>query len=211
MGNDLTDRLRQQMRFIAEADKLKNISRRSYISDGSRRENDAEHSWHLCLMTLLLLEHSNLENIDALKVLKMVIVHDIVEIDAGDTYIYDEAAKADQAIRERRAAERLFGMLPSDQEAEFHSLWSEFESGESPEARFATAIDRLHPMMLNYLAQGKTWNENGVNEPQVRAIHSRIADGSDALWRYADELIRKSVDKGWLPSSRETPNPSQRS
>lgn len=201
MGKASTQRLRQQMRFIAEADKLKNIFRRSYISDRSRRENDAEHSWHLCLMTLLLLEHSNFENIDALKVLKMVIVHDIVEIDAGDTYIYDNAAKADQAIRERRAAERLFGMLPSDQEAEFHSLWSEFELGESSESRFAKAIDRLHPMMLNYLAQGKTWNENSVSEPQVRAINSKIADGSDALWQYADELIRESVDKGWLPRS----------
>jgi putative hydrolase of HD superfamily len=201
MGKASTQRLRQQMGFIAEADKLKNIFRRSYISDRSRRENDAEHSWHLCLMTLLLLEHSNFENIDALKVLKMVIVHDIVEIDAGDTYIYDNAAKADQAIRERRAAERLFGMLPSDQEAEFHSLWSEFELGESSESRFAKAIDRLHPMMLNYLAQGKTWNENSVSEPQVRAINSKIADGSDALWQYADELIRESVDKGWLPRS----------
>ena len=199
--SDKSQRLRQQMRFIAEADKLKNVFRRSYISDRSRRENDAEHSWHLCLMTLLLVEHANQPDIDSLKVLKMVIIHDIVEIDAGDTYIYDEAAKSDQAERERKAAERLFGMLPEDQETEFHSIWSEFELGQSLEARFAKAIDRLHPMMLNYLAGGKTWSENGVSESQVRSINSKIAEGSDALWEYADELIRESVDKGWLPRS----------
>ncbi|OUW16340.1 MAG: phosphohydrolase [Opitutales bacterium TMED158] len=199
--SDATERLRQQLQFIAEADKLKNIFRRSYISDGSRRENDAEHSWHLCLMALLLSEHANEANVDILKVLKMVIIHDIVEIDAGDTYIYDEAAKALQAARERQAAQRLFGMLPDTQEAEFHRLWNEFESEKSPEARFAKAIDRLHPMMLNYLAKGKTWNENGVNETQVRAVNRQIAEGSDALWEYADTLIRESVANGWLPES----------
>ena len=152
----ISERLQQQMRFIAEADKLKHVFRQSYLSDQSRRENDAEHSWHLCLMVMLLAEHSNFKNLDTLKVLKMVIIHDIVEIDAGDTYIYDEEAKKTQAQREAKAADRLFGLLPDDQSQAFHDLWIEFETESSDEARFAKAVDRLHPMMLNHLAEGKT-------------------------------------------------------
>ncbi len=197
----LPERLRQQLRFIAEADKLKHIFRQSYLSDQSRRENDAEHSWHLCLMVLLLAEHSNFQNLDTLKVLKMVIIHDIVEIDAGDTYIYDEEAKRTQVEREAQAAERLFGLLPQDQSQAFHDLWIEFETEASNEAIFAKAIDRLHPMMLNYLAEGKTWIEHGVTEDQVRTVNRKIEDGSASLWNYTDSLIRDAVAKGWLPRS----------
>lgn len=197
----LPERLRQQLRFIAEADKLKHIFRQSYLSDQSRRENDAEHSWHLCLMVLLLAEHSNFQNLDTLKVLKMVIIHDIVEIDAGDTYIYDEEAKRTQVEREAQAAERLFGLLPKDQSQAFHDLWIEFETEASNEAIFAKAIDRLHPMMLNYLAEGKTWIEHGVTEDQVRTVNRKIEDGSASLWNYTDSLIRDAVAKGWLPRS----------
>jgi len=197
----LPERLRQQLRFIAEADKLKHIFRQSYLSDQSRRENDAEHSWHLCLMVLLLAEHSNFQNLDTLKVLKMVIIHDIVEIDAGDTYIYDEEAKRTQVEREAQAAERLFGLLPQDQSQAFHDLWIEFETEASNEAKFAKAIDRLHPMMLNYLAEGKTWIEHGVTEDQVRTVNRKIEDGSASLWNYTDSLIRDAVAKGWLPRS----------
>ncbi len=197
----LPERLRQQLRFIAEADKLKHIFRQSYLSDQSRRENDAEHSWHLCLMVLLLAEHSNFQNLDTLKVLKMVIIHDIVEIDAGDTYIYDEEAKRTQVEREAQAAERLFGLLPQDQSQAFHDLWIEFETEASNEAKFAKAIDRLHPMMLNYLAEGKTWTEHGVTEDQVRTVNRKIEDGSASLWNYTDSLIRDAVAKGWLPRS----------
>lgn len=186
------------MAFIAEADKLKNIFRQSYISDQSRRENDAEHSWHLCLMAITLIEHANDPSLDLLKILRMVILHDIVEIDAGDTYIYDEAAKADQEAREQAAADRLFGLLPEDQGAAFRALWDEFEAGESPEAQFAKAIDRLHPMFLNYLAEGKTWQKHDVSAPQVRAINGRIEQGSEALWSFAQELIENAISRKLL-------------
>ncbi|MEM9158150.1 MAG: HD domain-containing protein [Verrucomicrobiota bacterium] len=152
----ISSRLRQQLDFIIEADKLKNIFRRSYICDASRRENDAEHSWHLSLMALVLAEHSKFENLDVLKVLKMLIIHDIVEIDAGDTYVYDEANKSTQADREAKAADRLFGLLPDDQTQAFRAIWDEFEASETPESKFAKSLDRLHPMMLNALAGGKT-------------------------------------------------------
>lgn len=194
----LDQRLAQQMAFLIEADKLKSIFRQSYISDGSRRENDAEHSWHLSLMAITLFEHANQPGLDLLKILKMVILHDIVEIDAGDTYIYDEAAKRDQEEREQRAADRLFGLLPPDQASEFRALWDEFEAAASPEARFAKAIDRLHPMLLNYLAEGKTWQEHGVTAPQVRHINRKIGDGSDALWEFAQDLIAKAIANGTL-------------
>lgn len=199
MSPDLPERLLQQMAFIIEADKLKNIFRQSYISDESRRENDAEHSWHLSLMAITLCEHANDPDLDLLKILRMVIIHDIVEIDAGDTYIYDEQHKLDQEIREQQAADRLFGMLPSDQALEFRSLWDEFEEGKSPEARFAKAIDRLHPMLLNYLASGKTWQKHGVVATQVRAINQKIDHGSSTLWDYAQDLIEKSIADGMLP------------
>ncbi|MBD5780189.1 HD domain-containing protein [Pelagicoccus sp. NFK12] len=192
-------RLAQQMAFIIEADKLKNIFRQSYISDASRRENDAEHSWHLALMAITLHEHANDPDLDLLKILRMVIVHDIVEIDAGDTYIYDEAHKQDQAEREQKAAERLFGLLPSEQAAAFRSDWDEFEAGASPEARFAKAIDRLHPMLLNHLAGGKTWSKHGVVASQVRDINRKIGEGSQALWDFAQDLIEKSIKSGSLP------------
>lgn len=193
------DRLAQQMAFIIEADKLKNIFRQSYISDKSRRENDAEHSWHLALMAITLFEHANDPELDLLKILRMVILHDIVEIDAGDTYIYDEAHKQDQALREQKAADRLFGLLPRDQATEFRSIWDEFEAGTSPEARFAKAIDRLHPMLLNHLAGGKTWAKHGVVASQVRDINQKIEHGSETLWAYAQTLIRKSIEAGTLP------------
>lgn len=197
----ISERLQQQMGFIAEADKLKHVFRQSYLSDQSRRENDAEHSWHLCLMVLLLAEHSNFKDLDTLKVLKMLIIHDIIEIDAGDTYIYDEEAKKTQAQREAKAADRLFGLLPGDQSQAFHDLWIDFETEASDEARFAKAVDRLHPMILNHLAEGKTWGEHKVTAEQVRAVNRKIEDGSASLWTYTDCLIRDAVAKGWLPSS----------
>lgn len=195
-----SDRLAQQMAFIIEADKLKNIFRQSYISDESRKENDAEHSWHLALMAITLVEHANDPNLDLLKILRMVTIHDIVEIDAGDTYIYDEEGKQDQEAREQAAADRLFGLLPADQAAAFRSIWDEFEAGESPEARFAKAIDRLHPMLLNYLAAGKTWQEHGVVASQVRNINQKIGRGSDTLWDYAQSLINAAIENGTLPN-----------
>ncbi|MBC2608140.1 HD domain-containing protein [Pelagicoccus albus] len=195
---DSSNRLAQQMAFIIEADKLKNIFRQSYISDASRRENDAEHSWHLALMAITLYEHANTPELDLLKILRMVTIHDIVEIDAGDTYIYDEVHKQDQEEREQRAADRLFGMLPDDQALSFRAIWDEFEEGETPEARFAKAIDRLHPMLLNYLAEGKTWKKHDVAASQVRAINCKIDKGSHDLWTFAQDLIEKAVAEGLL-------------
>lgn len=196
-----SDRLRRQLAFLIEADKLKTVFRQSYIADGSRKENDAEHSWHLCLLAITLFEHADDPTLDLLKILRMAILHDIVEIDAGDTYIYDYAAKADQAEREARAADRLFGLLPPDQEQEYRALWDEFETGQSKDARFAKALDRLHPMLLNYLGDGLAWRERGVSATQVRAINQPIELGSAALWEYAQSLIADAIAQGHLSES----------
>ncbi len=193
-----SNRLRQQIAFIAEVDKVKNVFRRSYISDQSRHENDAEHSWHFCLMAMILIEHSNQPDLDLLKVLKMAIIHDIVEIDAGDTYIYDEEAKKSQYEKESQAADRIFGMLPEDQERAYREIWEEFEAGKSKEAIFAKTIDRMHPMLLNYLAEGKAWNDHGITAEDVRRVNSRIESGSQELWQFAESLIEECVEKGWL-------------
>ncbi len=197
--NNAAERLRKQMAFIAEADKMKAVFRRAYVSDLSRHENDAEHSWHLCLMAIILFEHANEPDLDILKILKMAIIHDIVEIDAGDTYIYDEAAKQNQYQRESKAADRLFGILPDDQSNDYRELWEEFEAGKSKEAVFAKALDRLQPMFLNYLAKGKAWRNHGVEEKDVRRINGVMAEGSEALWEYAQTLISESIENGWLP------------
>lgn len=196
-----SDRLRRQLAFLIEADKLKTVFRQSYIADGSRKENDAEHSWHLCLLAITLFEHADDPTLDLLKILRMAILHDIVEIDAGDTYIYDYAAKADQAEREARAADRLFGLLPPDQEQEYRALWDEFEIGQSKDARFAKALDRLHPMLLNYLGDGLAWREHGVSATQVRAINQPIELGSAPLWEYAQSLIADAIAQGHLSES----------
>lgn len=192
------------MAFIIEADKLKSVFRQSYLSDGSRKENDAEHSWHLSLMAIILIEHANDPDLDLLRILRMVVLHDIVEIDAGDTYIYDEEGKKDQVAREQAAADRLFSLLPSDQAAAFRAIWDEFEAAESKEARFAKAIDRLHPMLLNYLAAGRTWREHGVDATQVRAINQKIGYGSETLWDYAQTLIEKAIAEDILPATGAT-------
>ena len=154
-------RMAQQFAFILEIDKEKNILRTTLKSDGVSRENDAEHAWHMAIMTLLLAEHAE-EPIDVLRTISMLLIHDLVEIDAGDTYAYDEAGKATQRERELAAADRVFSMLPPDQGEKMRILWDEFEAGETPEARFAAAMDRIQPMMLNAATDGKKWKENGV-------------------------------------------------
>ena len=188
------------MAFLIEADKLKNVFRQSYLSDQSRKENDAEHSWHLSLMAITLIEHANAPDVDLLKILRMVILHDVVEIDAGDTYIYDEQGKLDQLMREQAAADRLFNLLPPDQAKAFRAVWDEFEEAETREAKFAKAIDRLHPMLLNYLSEGRTWREHGVDATQVRTINEKIGHGSETLWDYAQELIEKAIAAETLPA-----------
>lgn len=194
----MTDsRLSRQIGFILEIDRLKSVVRRTILLDRSRRENSAEHSWHLALMALVLSEYAS-EPIDPLRVLQMVLVHDIVEIDAGDTYCYDEAANEGKLEREERAAERLFALLPEDQGAPMRSLWQEFEVGESADARFAAALDRLQPLLHNYHTEGQAWRENGVVKRQVIDRNSPISDGSQRLWDYAREFIDDAVAEGYL-------------
>lgn len=192
-------RLQQQIDFIIEIDKLKQVFRRSYLIDQSRHENDAEHSWHLAMMVLLLSEHAT-EPIDIARVVKMVLVHDIVEIDAGDVFLYDEEATKNKAVREQQAAERLFGMLPPDQASDFRATWEEFEARQTSEARFAAALDRLQPLIHHIQSKGRTWQEHGVTLDRVMQRNSHIADASPALWEYAQSLIQHAVAEGYLKS-----------
>lgn len=192
-------RLAQQIEFIAECDRLKEVFRQTLNTHSRRAENDAEHSWHLCLCVIVLAEHANVPTLDILRVLKMLIVHDLVEIDAGDTFAYDTAAMADQHAREAIAAERIFGLLPPDQAREFRALWDEFETKETPEAKFATAVDRFQPMLLNCRSEGAAWRRHGVTHDRVVARNRHIADGCDPLWRYAEEMLQEIVDAGHLP------------
>jgi len=192
-------RLKQQIDFFLEADKLKKVTRQNYLADGSRKENSAEHSWHLALMCLLFREYAlDRENLDLLRSFKMILIHDLVEIDAGDTYCYDESAVTGKEERERRAADRLFGLLPADQEQEFRALWEEFEERRTPEALFAAALDRLQPLTLNYMTAGRSWQEHAVNPRQVLERNSHIAAGAPALWDFAAVLIEDAVKKGFL-------------
>ncbi|HNR89457.1 MAG TPA: HD domain-containing protein [Spirochaetota bacterium] len=189
------DRLRAQIAFIVEIDKLKQVLRRNYLADGSRRENDAEHSWFFATAALVLREHAK-EAIDIARVVSMALIHDIVEIDAGDTFIYDTAARADQHEREERAAARLFGLLPDDQARDLRALWDEFEAGKTPEARYARAIDRLSAVLLNHASGGKAWREHGVPASRLREVNGAIADGSPAIWEHVRGIIDDAVARG---------------
>jgi putative hydrolases of HD superfamily len=192
------ERLARQIQFIAEVDKLKEIFRQTLCTQSRRQENDAEHSWHLALIVLVLAEHSNVPALDMLRVLKMLIIHDLVEIDAGDTFAYDLARMADQRERETRAADRIFGLLPDDQHREFRELWEEFEARQTPEAKFAAAVDRFQPMLLNCLTNGAAWQRHGVTSDRVIARNQHIAEGSAALWDYARQMIDDAVAAGNL-------------
>jgi len=191
-------RLSRQIDFVREADRLKTVYRQTLLMDGSRYENDAEHSWHVCLMAALLHEHAGSTGVDLLRVLKMLLVHDIVEIDAGDTYCYDEEAHRDKAERERAAADRLFALLPEDQAGEVRALWEEFEGMGTPEARFAAALDRLQPLLHNYFTRGEAWRRHGVRRSQVVNRNAHIRDCAPQLWAFAESLIEDAVRKGYL-------------
>ena len=190
-------RLNKQVDFLVEIDKLKNIYRRSFLMDGEKNENSAEHSWHVAMMSILLIDYSE-ENTDQLHVLKMLLIHDIVEIDAGDTFCYDETAALDKESREKSAADRLFNILPPDQAAELRELWNEFEAGITPEAKFASALDRLMPILHNYFTEGKGWKLHGVRKHQVISRNRDIRKGSEVLWKYARSIIDESVKLGYL-------------
>lgn len=182
--------------FILEADKEKFIGRQTYLSDSKRKENDAEHAWHMALMTILLSDYSNAE-IDVLKTVTMLLIHDLVEIDAGDTYCYDAQAVTTQSEREQRAADRIFGILPKVQGQKLRSLWEEFEAWETPEAKFAHTMDNLQPAMLNAASKGKSWVEHSVKLSQILKRNARTADGSEELWKYSlDNFITPSLNEG---------------
>ena len=213
----ISDRLKSQIEFLLEADKMKSLYRQTYIihdeSRGDsmrefegdtdkfkRRENDAEHSFHLALFAMTLAEHANVP-VDVLKVMKMVLVHDIVEIDAGDTYCYDTLGYETKREREVRAADRLFGILPKDQEREYRELWEEFERMDTPESRFAAALDRMQPMLLNAAREGVSWREHNVAYEQVRERNKHIADGSEELWEYMEKVLEDALLKGNIQKS----------
>ena len=192
-----TDNLLRQINFIKEIDKVKYIQRKTKLFNSDRNENDAEHSWHLAMMTLVLAEHSDVP-IDILKVLKMVLIHDIVEIDAGDTFIYDTTKSHSNTDEERIAANRIFGLLPKEQADEFIAVWEEFESGQTNEAKFAKSMDRFEPLLQNTSNNGGTWAEFDVDYTKVYEKKKAIKDGSSAIWQYAEHLINESVEKGIL-------------
>ena len=190
------DRLDSQFEFIREIDGLKKISRQTYLSDGSRKENDTEHSWHLALMAVLLSEYAN-ENVDLLRVITMVLVHDIVELDAGDTYAYDDAGNATKREREVAAADRIFNILPADQAKYLRNLWDEFEEDSTPEARFAHTLDHVQPVMLNDASGAKSWKEHAIKLSQVLKRNSSTAKGSEKLWEYTyNNFIEPNVKTG---------------
>jgi putative hydrolase of HD superfamily len=191
------NRLQQQIQFVFEIDKLKHVFRQTLLMDKSRYENDAEHSWHLAMMAMLLHGYSP-EDVDVLRVIKMVLIHDLVEIDAGDTFCYDDEGRRDQAEREQRAADRIFPLLPADQATELREFWEEFERRESADARFACALDRLQPLLHNIFTKGAAWQQHGIRRSQVLARNRIIADGAPALWEYVSEMIDDAVAKGYL-------------
>ena len=199
-GKDMTvemERLEKQVRFILEVDKVKNIFRQTYLADGGRKENDAEHSWHLALMAVLLQEHMK-EKADLIKVMAMVLIHDLVEIDAGDTYAYDEKGAQTKREREVKAADRIFGLLPEDQGAYFRELWEEFEDYETPEAKFAHLLDNFQPLLLNDASGGKSWKEHGVHRSQPMKRNERIPDTSEIVWQKMLEIFDRHVEQGNL-------------
>ncbi|THE62368.1 HD domain-containing protein [Vibrio parahaemolyticus] len=194
------ERLEKQLALLIELDKLKSVLRRTRVKSAEGRlENSGEHSWHVALMAVLMEEHANAP-VDICRVMKMLLIHDVVEIDAGDTFIYDTAATKEQAEKEIKAAERLFGMLPTDQGQELLALWQEFEAAQSDDAKYAKALDRLIPMLLNYNNNGQSWKENSVTREQALTINKRIEFGSVTLWDKAKELIEEATEKGWLKS-----------
>ncbi len=194
---DMNERLSGQIKFMLELDKMKNLYRQTYVLHEDRKENDAEHSWHLAVMAFLLAEYAD-KPVDVTKVMKMVLVHDVVEIDAGDTYCYDEEGYKSKADREEKAARRIFGMLPEDQEKEFYDLWREFEDCETSDAKFAAVLDRLQPLLLNYTRNGISWQEHGIFMDQVMQRNSRVSESSEAIAQLISGIINDAAEQGYL-------------
>ena len=191
----MNERFKKQIEFLTELDKAKKIGRQTYLSDGSRKENDAEHSWHLAIMAVLLAEHAN-KDIDILRTVTMVLIHDIVEIDAGDTYAYDVEGNSTKRERELKAADRIFNILPEDQAEYFRRLWDEFEAGITPEAKFAASLDRTQPVILTDKQGGKSWIEHSVTKSQISKRTENINKGSEMLGNFVKEAINRNVKNG---------------
>jgi putative hydrolase of HD superfamily len=192
------DRFKRQVEFLLEIDRLKQTLRRTILLDRSRQENSAEHSWHIALSVSIFSEYAAGDGIDLCRVIRMLLLHDLVEIDAGDTYCYDEEAKVDQRERERRAADRIFGLLPADQAEAFRRLWNEFEEGATPESQYACAIDRFQAFLHNYFTQGQIWQQHGIHRHQVFQRMQPVRSGAPLLWDYVRRLIDDAVHKGFL-------------
>ena len=188
-------RLEQQIQFIVEIDKVKNIFRQSYLTDGKRKENDAEHSWHIAIMAVILKEYAD-ETVDLLKVITMVLLHDLVEIDAGDTYAYDSEGASTKREREVMAADRIFGILPDDQKTYFRSLWDEFEEYKTEDAKYAHLLDNLQPILQNDASGGKSWAEHGVKKSQIYKRNEKVKDISENVWDLVQTIIEKNVKIG---------------
>lgn len=191
-------RLQQQIEFMLEIDKLKHILRRTILTDRSREENSAEHSWHIAMAVFLFSEYARNQNIDWYRVIKMLLVHDLVEIDAGDTYCYDHQSRKDQAQREQKAAERIFNILPLDQSRSFRELWDEFENRKTPESKYANALDRFQPFLQNYATKGQIWRKNNITRRQVKDRMQPMFDGAPLLWNLVELLIDDAVQKKYL-------------
>ena len=198
MGGMEKERLEKQIRFIEEIDKIKNITRQNRVIYDDRKENDAEHSWHLAVMAFLFAEYMEEQNLDVLKVMKMVLIHDIVEIDAGDTFCYDEVGYRDKEEREKQAAERLFNILPEDQSSLLWDLWREFEDMKTKEAQFAACLDRFQPLILNNNTNGHTWNREGVDSKKVLQRNSPLKNTTPKLWEYVLQVVDSAVERGIL-------------
>jgi putative hydrolase of HD superfamily len=194
--NTNSDRLNRQLKFIIEVDKIKHIFRKTKLFDATRFENDAEHAWHLGLMVLVLSEYSNEPGIDILKVLKMVLIHDIVEIDSGDTIVYDIKNRALAEEKEKMAAERIFSILPADQKSEFKALWLEFEKRKTAEAKFAAALDRFEPILQNHLTGCFAWKKHGITAQRLNAVNHHIEEGSKKIWEIVQQIFLEATEKG---------------
>ncbi|MEG0014240.1 MAG: HD domain-containing protein [Cellulosilyticaceae bacterium] len=194
----LDDRLRKQMAFLIEIDKVKNIFRMTYVADGSRHENDAEHSWHMGIMAFLFAEYVG-HQVNVSKVIKMVLIHDLVEIYAGDTFAFDEKGYEDKEEREQEAADKIFGMLPKEQGLEFHELWEEFEAGETEEAKYGNMLDRMQPLLLNYATQGGSWKEHGISAEKVYNRNEiTLKEGPQELRNLVNFVIKDCIKQGYI-------------
>lgn len=192
------EHFQQQMAFLAEIDKMKSVYRQTILIDKTRRETDAEHSWHLAMMAMVLFEHNPDPRVDLFRVIRMGLVHDLVEIYAGDTFAYDAEGNKTKAAREETAADRLFAMLPAEQGTEYRALWEEFDAEETPDARYAVAMDRLQPFLNNYMTQGHTWGPTHVTESKVRSRVGIIEHTVPEIWPMVDAMIKECIEKGWL-------------